>query len=239
MLDRSRCIVIVPVYQHVEPRCEEGLRSLERAGYRVWRIGAGAAIDLGRNRLATWALDEGYNELMWIDSDIAFPVDAVDHLRDLELPIVSGAYPKKGQSAFSFHYNGPEVMLGQQGGLLEVDYLAGGFLHTRREIYEAVLERFKLPLCNRLFHDAIYPFFLPQIIPFRDEHWYLPEDYAFCHRVKECGYKLMLDTRIRLYHVGAYGYTWEDSCGERTRYDSFRAELIPFTPPPAGSKEKP
>lgn len=240
MLDRSRCIIIVPVYQHVEPRCEERLRGLERSGYRVWRIGAGAAIDLGRNRLATWALEEGYHELMWIDSDIEFPVDAVDHLRELDLPLVGGAYPKKGQSAFAFHYSGPEVVLGVDGGLLEVDYLPGGFLHTRREVYEAILDRFKLPLCNRVFGDAIYPFFLPQIIPYRGEHWYLPEDFSFCQRARECGYKMMLDTSIRLSHIGAYGYSFEDSCGDRVRYDTFRAQLTvrpESVPPPVGAKE--
>lgn len=236
MLDRSRCVIIVPVYQHIEPRCEESLRALERSGFRVWRIGAGAAIDLGRNRLATWALDEGYSSLMWIDSDIAFPTDAVDQLLDRDLPLVGGAYPKKGQSAFAFHYDGPELVMGAEGGLVEVQYLPAGFLLTRREVYEDMIKQLALPLCNRAFGDAFYPFFLPQMVPFRGESWYLPEDFSFCHRARACGYRILLDTTLRLSHVGPYPYSWEDACGERQRFDTFRVNLNQMPPwPPASS----
>lgn len=227
MLDRSRCIIIVPVYQNIEPRCETGLRGLERAGYRVWRRNGGAAIDLGRNRLCAQALEEGYSELMWIDSDIAFPVDAVDHLRELDKPLVGAAYPKKGESSFSFHREESTVLeMGADGGIMEVTYLPTGFLYTRREVYETIATQLQLPVCNRVFAEVPFvPYFLPMVIPYQNEHWYLPEDYAFCHRARQCGFPSLLDTRIRLAHVGTYGYAWEDACGERPRFDRFQVHL--------------
>lgn len=226
MLDRSRCIIIVPIYQHVESRCDQALRGLERAGYRVWRRHGGAAIDIARNRMATAALEEGYSELMWIDADIEFPVDAVDALRDLDLPLVGVPYPKKGEPQFAFHGGDTMLTMGEGGELVEVTYLPTGFLHTRREVYETMIERLKLPLCNRIFGDTpFYPFFQPFIVPYKDQHWYLGEDYAFCERAKQCGYKMVMDPRIRLWHLGAYGYTWEDGCGERPRYQTFHVDL--------------
>jgi hypothetical protein len=39
--------------------------------------------------------------------------------------------------------------------------------------------------------------------------WYLPEDYAFCERARRCGFQIMADTTIRLWHQGSYGFTWK------------------------------
>jgi hypothetical protein len=51
--------------------------------------------------------------------------------------------------------------------------------------------------------------------------WYLPEDYAFCERARQCGYKIMADTTIRLWHHGSYGYSWEDAGKNQERYETF------------------
>ena len=75
---------------------DEALQVLQQRGYRVWRVRGHSAIDQGRSVMATQALAEGYDELMWIDSDIAFDPDAVDRLRSHQLPFTCGLYPKKG-----------------------------------------------------------------------------------------------------------------------------------------------
>jgi hypothetical protein len=80
-MDPRRCVVLVPVGQSVEPWCEEGLRELEKRGYEVRRVRGFSAIDVGRSQMATDALAAGFEELMWIDSDIAFSVDDVEKLR--------------------------------------------------------------------------------------------------------------------------------------------------------------
>lgn len=236
MLDRSRCIVLVPIYDRVEPECESSLAKLEDRGYRVRRVQAGAAIDLGRSVMATQALADGYDELMWIDSDVAFDGDALDRLRDHDLPVVCGGYPKKATAAYSFHSYRPKIRFGVGGGLIEVYYAATGFLYTRREVYDAVREREAMPVCNAAFGMAFTPYFLPQVVPYGDGHWYLAEDYAFCHRAKQCGYKMMLDTTLRLWHVGRYAYSWEDGCGDRQRFERFDVTLS-VSPHPDGVVE--
>ena len=67
--------MLVPYLTHIEPACERGLRELERRGLEVRRYSATAAIDRTRSEVATAAIGEGYDELMWIDSDIAFEAD--------------------------------------------------------------------------------------------------------------------------------------------------------------------
>ena len=81
MTDPAKCVILVPANYGIEPECERALGQLERMGYPVWRVPGFAAIDQCRNQLATDVLARGFQELMWIDADTAFPPDAVDRLR--------------------------------------------------------------------------------------------------------------------------------------------------------------
>ncbi|NKY60870.1 hypothetical protein [Nocardia flavorosea] len=223
-MDPSRCIVLVPVGHHIEPACDEALKQLERRGYQVRRRYGSAAIDQARSRLATDALAEGFDELMWIDSDTGFDPDAVEQLRAHELPLVGGVCVKKGARALACHIlPGTErFVLGEGGGLTEVRYVGTGFLHTRREVYEKIAEHEKLPVCNQKFGTPTVPYFLPMLLPEDDgNHWYLGEDFAFTERARRCGFDVYVDTSFRLEHIGTYGYTWEDAGTDKPRYGSY------------------
>lgn len=77
----SSCVVLTPVGSHIEAQTENALRELERRGYTVWRSFGCSAIDFARNRLATQAMSQGFDETLWIDSDIVFDADDVDRMR--------------------------------------------------------------------------------------------------------------------------------------------------------------
>ena len=269
-----RCVVLVPFSTHIVPACERGLIELAlcRRGYEVWRAGGYSAIDLGRAEIVTKALAAGFEETFWIDSDIDFNPDSVDRLRAYNLPITCGIYPRKGSRAIAAHTlpGTTQFGMGKGTGLVKILYAGTGFLHVRREVYTAIREKLKLPMCNAQFGRPMVPFFQPMIV--RDErgagggeqgagsvgeragvpalagnckekpakagtptdepakagtstnegsHWYLGEDYSFCERARQCGYKIMADTSIRLWHIGEYAYGWEDAGLEKVRHDSF------------------
>lgn len=220
---RATCVVLVPDSGRIVSDCEHGLRQLERCGYTVRRIPRYAAIDQGRNQMATDVLLEGFEETMWIDSDIGFDAGAVDRLRSHELPIVSGVYAQKGKRAIACQTmpGTSHLVFGKEGRLYEVLYVGAGFLHVRREVYSTIQQRLELPMCNEKFGRPMIPFFLPVTRRHEDGYWYLGEDYAFCQRARDCGYQIMADTTIRLWHYGSCGYGWEDSGIERDRYDTF------------------
>lgn len=81
MADPARCVVLVPVGGAIEAGCEEGLRELERRGHPVRRVRGYSAIDAARCQMATDALNDGFEELMWIDSDVVFDPNDIDKLR--------------------------------------------------------------------------------------------------------------------------------------------------------------
>lgn len=220
---RSRCVVLVPVGSSVVPDCERGLSELERRGYVVRRVHGQAAIDQARSQMATDALDEGFDELMWIDADVGFEPDAVDRLRAHGLPIVCGIYPKKGQRSLSCNLlpGTKKLTFGENGAVVEIAYAATGFLLTTRKVYEDIASSQKLPRCNERFGRPVVPYFLPLIVEDADGPWYLGEDFAFCERARRSGHRIMADTTIRLHHIGMYRYSWEDAGGELQRFSQY------------------
>ena len=241
-MNAPRCVVLVPVGTHIDPGCDEALRALERRGCAVRRVGGYAAVDCARNRMATDALADGFDELVWIDADIVFDPDDVDALRAHGLPFVCGLYPKKGPREFAalFPPGTPAVTLGRRGGLTPVVGCGFGFAFTRREVYEAVRAAHALPALDARAGRPVVPYFAPFWAGAGADARYLAEDYAFCERARLAGYPPVADTRVRLWHVGPYRYGWEDAGGELPRFESFTCHLpAPPADPPAAAAAPP
>jgi hypothetical protein len=220
-------VVLVPYQSHIVPQCEDSLKVLEQRGYVVRRVRGYAAIDQGRNQMATDALWHGFEETFWIDSDVGFQPDDVERLRRHNVPIACGIYPKKGQRSLAVNVlpGTKELVFGAAGGLVEVQYAATGFLLVRRRVYETIQRKLNLPLCNERFGRPMVPFFEPLTARDGDGWWSLGEDYAFSQRARDCGFSILADTSIRLWHVGNYAYGWEDAGVNRERFGTFRYAL--------------
>lgn len=237
MSDPTACAVLVAALGPLAPKCEEGLRELERRGYAVRRGRGFSAIDQGRNQMASDALHDGFAETMWIDPDVGFEADDVEQLRSHQLPLAAGLYPQPATRSLACQLlpGTDQLTLGEAGGLVELKYVACGFLHVRRSAYEAIRDQLDLPLCNTRFGRGIWPFFLPLAVPEIDVridpatgntahamlHRYLTDDYAFCHRARAAGISILADTRLRLWRIGSYGFGWEDAGSDPERFDSF------------------
>jgi hypothetical protein len=244
----SKCVILVPAFGQPVPKCDAALRTLEQRGYPVRRVGGFSAVDQGRNQMASEAVHEGFAETMFIDTDIGFEADAVEQLRSHKLPIVAGLYPQPAARSLAGELL-PEtktIVFGEDGGLIEIKYAAAGFLYVRREAYETIRDKLKLPLCNTRFGRGSWPFFQPYWVEAegsgfgvqgsdggqetgdrRQEtgadirHRYLTEDFAFCERARQAGLKIMADTSIRLWRVGTYGFGWEDAGRDPERFDTY------------------
>ncbi len=239
----SQCVVLCLALGPIEHRTDESLRELERRGYKVWRSKGFSAIDQGRNVLAADALHQGYHETLWIDPDVAFEPDAVERLRSHKLPIVAGIYPQKGRRSLSCHVlPGTEtITFGEDGGLIEIEYAAAGFLLVRRGAYETIRERLALPPCNARFGRPFWPFFQPLVkqaavvrsathshpeaTQLDELPQFLAHDFAFCERARQAGLKIMADTTLRLWHLGSYPYGWEDAGRGVERFETYHFEV--------------
>ena len=223
------CVILVPCGEAIASPCEDSLRVLESRGYEVRRVRGFSQIDLARSTIASAAIRDGFEETLWIDSDIGFNPDDVERLRSHQLPVVCGVYAKKAKRelACKFLDDTTNIQFFKNVGLMELMYAATGFLLVQRQVYLDLQKKLNLPVCNSMFGESIVPLFLPMIREYQGGHWYLGEDFSFCERARQTGYKIMADTTIRLWHIGSYPYAWEDAGVATRRYNSFGYQLDP------------
>lgn len=209
----GKSVVLVPYYSAIEKECEEGLRALVKAGIALSRFSL-SAIDLLRSAMLSHAFREGYDAMLFIDSDIGFdPADALRILARPE-PVVAGVYMhNKGRDfAGTFARGVNKVVFGPGApGLYPMIYAPTGFLRIRAEVLQRMIDELKLPECHWGRIKGIYPFFLPLCVPDgRGGTRYLTEDYAFSHRLGQIGITPMADTTIKLFHYKKHGFSYAD-----------------------------
>jgi len=135
---------------------------------------------------------------MWIDSDIVFTPGQFQALLDYDKDIISGLYMMTGGKYFAtvknwdtehFKKHGSfefitEKHVQEMNGLTEVAYTGLGFMLVKRDVFES-LE---------------YPWFKPLDQKIGNAVDFTSEDVGFCLRVREKGYKVLIDPKIRVGH---------------------------------------
>lgn len=206
-------VVLTPCALGIDWQTDQELRILESSGYEVWRIPGWSAIDQCRNNAIYNAVYERkFKNVLFIDGDIIFKAQDVEKIISHNLPIVAAAYPFKGFPRMTVQpFSKQKIIFDQiQGSVQEVDCVATGFLFINSEVFHTMQKKLKLPLCNTSFSAPQIPFFKPDVWKVKKKYYYLGEDFSFCKRARKCGYKIMLDSTIKLGHVGRYHYEWQD-----------------------------
>lgn len=206
----NKIAILVPVGSYIEPVCEQSLRQLESDGIKVYRQYGFSAIDQGRCVVAQNAINDGYEHLFWIDSDMAFywkdVYKIINRNKNNEYPFITGAYTVKGWPVLTtkFFEEDKIIHFGEDnGGLYYIRWGATGFMYTHKCIYEDIVIRYGMkPVKIWGGQYTVYPWFFPMIIG--DQ--YVGEDFSFCERANNSGYKIFCDTTIELSHIGKYSY---------------------------------
>ena len=146
-----------------------------------------------RHTLMQYALKND-TDLLFIDSDIYFTLEALERLCSHKKPIVSGLYFQKSPERKPVAYktvkprtilHGPKVEnIDEIQPFMEVAGVGLGFCLIRNEVLKA---------------------FDPNRNPF-EPFGGLGEDFSFFVRCKKKGFKVYLDTTLNLKHLGEYEY---------------------------------
>lgn len=211
--DLSRFCVLVPFIDHILHPVERALDELEDQGVVVCRRAGCSAIDYTRSAMASRAMLDGYEAMLFVDSDTLFnPADAIYILRRPE-PIVAGVYAQKKHGTLNLRTlpGTTEIAYGDQGRDYEVEGVGAGFLRIRTDALMKIADSHGLPNCDAE-GGLLLPFFLPRIVRYADGPYaYEGEDIAFCGRAREAGLKIIADTRITLSHLGLYPYGFREA----------------------------
>ena len=159
-----------------------------------------------RNLLSLRAIQDRYDYVLWVDSDILCPVDGLYTLLDdmdaYDTRMVSGLYVMRSFPPDPVIYDViDQPRIGKDGHMVKqirtyknypedsVFDVAGcgfGFVLTRVDLLKDVWDKFG-------------PAFAP--LPWASE------DISFCHRANILGDQIMCDSRVKLGHIGTMVYT--------------------------------
>lgn len=155
-----------------------------------------------RNLLSLYAIENGFDNVLWLDSDMLFPPYTLTKLEAYGMDMVTGLYVKRHEPVEPVLYEKiEEPERGADGKLVAniaayMDYPLDSFFPVAGCGFGCVLTSTKL-----LKH--VWDEFGPAFTPYP----WASEDISFCHRVNQLGYQIYCDSSVSCGHIGQFIYT--------------------------------
>lgn len=196
-----RSVAFIRMMGMQSPQFESSLRCLELAGIRVRRLTGASAIDTGRSSSVCQALEDGFEHIFWIDSNLSFELSDLEKLQSLRRPIVGGLLNSSSSSPFDF-----EPMEQQSNSLdaatrcpIQVRRTSCSFLYTHRVAFDTLAPTSELALCNQKTANGLgfIPYFKPMIVDGHLNPLYLADNFAFTERAFQAGIPIFIHADVR------------------------------------------
>jgi glycosyltransferase involved in cell wall biosynthesis len=162
----------------------------------IW-ISFDALIQRARNDTIQLALEQGYDDLIWIDSDIEWEPEWIFKLLDYPVDVVGGTYPKKGDREEYVLRQTNRKPPDPETGLLEVDGLGTGFARMSKKAMQYLWDT-SLPYMDPKDNKERRMICDVQII---DDSMY-SEDIIMFLKLQRGGFKVWLDQEMTCNHTG-------------------------------------
>jgi len=166
-------------------------------------------ITKARNKLVRNFMESDCTDFLFVDADVVINTDAVTRLLALssDKDVVAGSYPRRSKDAkffLDFYLDKDGQLEFDDHGLMRVESVSTGFMLIRRHVIEHMIE--KHPEWQYAgdgdgeTEHALFDFMILN-------GQYIGEDYAFCLRARQDGFKIYLDPMISLPHIGTEEFT--------------------------------
>jgi glycosyltransferase involved in cell wall biosynthesis len=157
-------------------------------------------IQRARNSLFKLAIDGGYDDLFFIDSDTEWEPEWFFRLLERTEPVVGGALIKKSdKEGYTVKLLDKELKRSQDGKLIEVDGVGTGFMKMNRFALQKLWDMSDKYMSEGEEHRMVCDIKV-------ENGDLISEDYVVCNKWKSLGYKVWLDPTITLNHIGTKKY---------------------------------
>ena len=158
-------------------------------------VATGSITSVARNKIVEYARHHKCSHVMFLDSDMTFPQDAIQKLITHDKDIVCGLYFQRDPPHLPAAIVGVDGRITKEqislGRLQEIDAAGTGCMLIKTEVFEKMS----------------YPWFDYQVYK---GYTYHTEDVIFCKKAKELGYKIYVDTSIKCGHLVDHELTEKD-----------------------------
>jgi GT2 family glycosyltransferase len=188
----------------------------------LYTMAGESLIQRGRNHIAQVALSGGYDKLLFIDADAGFTPDQFFRIVTSPHPLISGLCPLKIYpiSLNYLPYDDDEEFFTEgirsiegtkklaekyKSNLVKVPFVGTAFMCISREVLMKLAES-----CDHYYYpnpangesQSHWDLFKVESI----EGTFLSEDWAFCHRARQAGYNVLIDTDVIITHTGNHTF---------------------------------
>jgi hypothetical protein len=186
-----RVLVAILTREIVTTKWASGFRNLHLPEKSDVVFLSGMPFDHARNHAVQLALDHGFTHLFFLDDDVIPPPDAISRLTIQGAPITSGLYYRRAAPllpvALYETEQGPAHIVEFPGDLIWADLVGAGCLLIETDVlrkipapwFQWTIDRHDLPESQRC-----------------------SEDFYFCRRAREYGFKIVVNSTVRCQHVG-------------------------------------
>ena len=189
----QKVLVCVPNLGQINQITVKSLLTLYETEHTDFYFKAQSLIYTAREEMANAAIDEGYDYLLFIDSDIEFPPDALYRLLDKNCGMVTGIYYQRGAEHLPVICRKMEPFNCEietdvdREDLIPIVGCGMGFCLIKTEWLKEVRDKY-----------GKGTMFCPEPG--------LGEDFAFCKKVNELNHVIFADPTIPLNHWGNIAY---------------------------------
>ena len=198
----KKTMIAIPCMDMVHSAFMESLLGMRREDCMI-AIARSSLIYDARNLLAQKAVKEGYDRILWLDSDMMFHGDLFYKLSaDLDegYGFVSGMYfTRKGPVKPVVYYETGYEELNDGSGQYKT-YTKSVDDYPKDTIFEIAACGFGGIMMETSIVAEMYKKFGAPFFPISG----FGEDLSFCRRCSEMGVKMYCDSRIKLGHVSQY-----------------------------------
>ena len=182
-----KVLIAMPTARYIETSTFLSIYNLKKPkGVKTSFIAVeGYSVDTSRNVLVKEAKSMGADYILWVDSDMILPKDALVRLLSHGKDIVTGAYAFKdinSQDLIAFSADNKRMNYADINGLTEVGGIGFGCCLTKTEIFDKI----------------DFPYFV-----FGEDYG---EDIYFCKKAREKGLKIYLDPDVKCGHIGKINF---------------------------------
>ena len=195
-----KVLIAVPTHEYHHAEFTRCLMELDKPAGTGFTMITNTLIYTARNLIAKKAVEMGFDAVLWLDSDMVFPFDALTRLAaDMEegdLDLVTGLYFTRKEPIVptihkKIHWEIKEDGWVDGWGKLYKDYPKDQIFEIEGCGFGCVLTSVRL--LKRMVEKFGSPFY-----PLMG----MGEDTTFCFRAIQDGYKLYCDSRIKCGHIG-------------------------------------
>lgn len=192
-----KVLVAIPCNDMMHTDFTRSLVGMQVEGQVQFTFAQGSLVYDARNQLADIAIDNGFDAVLWLDSDMVFNPDLFMRMsEDLKtMPLVSAMCYTRKRPIHPVIY---QSLYRDSNGVPHADF----FDDWPDEPFEVAAVGFGAVMCRTELLRKVREKYLRAFSPIAG----FGEDLSFCLRVTELGEKMYCDPRIKVGHVGLAVY---------------------------------